>query len=151
LSGDKVQRTPMEAVSVRMLTYGTMLGEESVFGKTLVKCGTAHDKLALEQLALVSTMRHSHFKAQKIREGFLHKLQDILEDQKEYEYLKRKLENRRLDFDAKLNQVQKTKKEQPKLEEETRVAQGKYEETLTSLTNKMIEINSNEVSLLGLT
>ncbi len=72
----------------------------------------------------------------------------VLEDQKEYDYLKKKLENRRLDFDAKLNQVQKTKKENQKLEEETRGAQGKYEETLEHLTHKMIDINSTDVSLL---
>ena len=74
------------------------------------------------------------------------KLDNMLEDSKEYEYLKRKLENRRLDFDAKLNQVQKAKKEKPQLEEETRMAQSKYEETMTNLTNKMIDINSTEVS-----
>ena len=74
------------------------------------------------------------------------KLDNLLEDQKEYEFLKKKLENRRLDFDAKLNQVQKAKKEKPQLEEETRSAQSKYEETLTKLSNKMVEINTTEVS-----
>jgi hypothetical protein len=76
------------------------------------------------------------------------KLDGILEESKEYDQLKKKLENRRLDFDAKLNQVQKAKKETPQLEEATRVAQSKYEETMTALTNKMIEINSTEVSIL---
>lgn len=75
------------------------------------------------------------------------KLDGILEESKEYDQLKKKLENRRLDFDAKLNQVQKAKKETPQLEEATRVAQAKYEETMTALTNKMIEINSTEVQL----
>ena len=58
--------------------------------------------------------------------------------------LKSKLENRRLDYDAKMNKVQKTKKENQTLEEEARVAQAKYEETLGVLWDKMVEIESNE-------
>jgi flavin-binding protein dodecin len=58
--------------------------------------------------------------------------------------LKQKLESRRLDFDAKLNRVQKTKKESTVLEEETRVAQSKYEDTMADLTEKMIEMNAKE-------
>jgi hypothetical protein len=61
------------------------------------------------------------------------------------------LENRRLDYDAKLNKVQKTKKENTVLEEETRVAQAKYEETLASITQKMIDLNSEDVSGLFFT
>ncbi len=60
--------------------------------------------------------------------------------------LKKKMENRRLDFDAKLNKVHKSKKENSELEEETRVAQMKYEETLTDITNKMQHISTNDVS-----
>ncbi len=52
-AGDKVPRTPMEAVSVTMISYGTQLGEESVYGKALTKCGSIHDKLAVEQLNFV--------------------------------------------------------------------------------------------------
>jgi hypothetical protein len=36
---------------------------------------------------------------------------------KEYDKLNLKLENRRLDFDAKMNLLSKSKKESPKLEE----------------------------------
>lgn len=111
------------------------LGPESSYGMALVKAGTAHDKLALEQLTF----------AQKLKDGFVGKLDSLAEEQKEYEHIKKKLENRRLDFDAKLNQVQKVKKEAPKLEEETRVAQMKYEETMSTLTSKMIDINATEV------
>jgi predicted nuclease with TOPRIM domain len=60
--------------------------------------------------------------------------------------LKTKLENRRLDYDAKMNKVQKLKKESQLLEEETRVAQSKYDETLGDLGDKMVEIESNEES-----
>ena len=112
------------------------MGTDSSYGNVLMKAGTAHDKLALEQLTF----------AQKIKDGFLSKMDAMAEDQKEYEHIKKKLENRRLDFDAKLNQVQKAKKETPKLEEETRVSQMKYEETMSTFTSKMIDINATEVT-----
>jgi hypothetical protein len=118
--------------------YGLTLGTDSGYGTALIKAGSTHDKLALEQLNL----------AQKLKDGFVGKLEMLGEDQKEYEHIKKKLENRRLDFDAKLNQVQKAKKEAPKLEEETRVAQMKYEETMSTLTQKMIDINATEVRLM---
>ena len=124
-----------EAVGIAFQGYGLTLGTESGYGTALLKAGAAHDKLALEQLAF----------AQTIKDGYLNTLDLMLEDQKEYEQIKKKLENRRLDFDAKLNQVQKAKKETPKLEEETRVAQMKYEETMSTLTAKMIDINATEV------
>lgn len=140
-----------------MISFAAALEEDSVYGKTLLKAGAAQDKLGQEHLTFVMTAT-SHFRvaclliqlfletiqAQKVKETYLNKLDNILEDQQEYEYLKKKLENRRLDFDAKLNQVQKAKKEKPQLEEETRSAQSKYEETLTKLSNKMIEINTTE-------
>jgi hypothetical protein len=43
----------MEAMSVTMISYGTSLDTESVYGKSLIKAGAAHDKLALEQLNFV--------------------------------------------------------------------------------------------------
>ena len=72
-------------------------------------------------------------------------LNDCWEEHKEYERLVAKLENRRLDFDAKLNKVQKSKKENAALEEEARATQAKYEETLQVLTQKMLELNSQDV------
>ena len=72
-------------------------------------------------------------------------LNDSLEGHKEYAKLETKLENRRLDFDAKLNKINKSKKENTVLEEETRAAQAKYEETLEVMTQKMLELNSQDV------
>ena len=59
--------------------------------------------------------------------------------------IKAKLERRRLDFDAKMNKAHGMKKERTGTEEQIRTAQIKYEDSLTDTTNKMIELNSNEV------
>ena len=77
-------------------------------------------------------------------EGYMRVLNESLEGHKEYGRLCTKLENRRLDFDAKLNKVQKSKKENTSLEEETRASQAKYEETLEVITQKMIELNTQD-------
>jgi hypothetical protein len=83
-------------------------------------------------------------KAEQLMEGYLLTIHDSLEGHKEFKKLEAKLENRRLDFDAKLNKVQKSKKENNALEEETRVCQSKYEETLEAVTRRMIELNTSD-------
>lgn len=76
----------------------------------------------------------------------MRELSEALEGHKEYKNLASKLENRRLDFDSKLNKVQKSKKENSSLEEETRAAQAKYEESLEVITQKMLELNNKDDS-----
>ena len=78
-------------------------------------------------------------------EGYMRVLHESLEGHKDYAKLESKLENRRLDFDSKLNKVNKSKKENVALEEETRAAQTKYEETLEVITQKMLDLNSQDV------
>lgn len=65
---------------------------------------------------------------------------------KDYTSLKKKMENRRLDYDAKLNKFNKSKRDKPGLEEEMRTAQSKYNETLTDVENIMSSFAEREVS-----
>ena len=66
---------------------------------------------------------------------------------KDYVNLKKKLENRRLDYDAKLNKLNKSKKEKPALEVEVTAAQTKYNETLADLQILMSSFAEREVML----
>lgn len=66
----------------------------------------------------------------------------------DYATLKKKLESRRLDYDAKLNRLSKSKKEKPGLEEEMKTAQKKYHETLNDVENLMSTFAEREVLLL---
>lgn len=68
------------------------------------------------------------------------KLQQI----KEHEALRTKLEGRRLDYDNKHNSVVKAKKEKPELEEALRVAHEKYDQTLEETTELMTKINGDQ-------
>jgi BAR domain len=60
--------------------------------------------------------------------------------------LKKKLNNRRLDYDAKLNKMQKNKRDKPEYEEDTKAAHLKYQETLSDLTQLMHVLNEREVT-----
>lgn len=75
----------------------------------------------------------------------LERLTDIL---KQYNVLKKKLNNRRLDYDAKLNKVQKSRKEKPEAEEELRTAQFKFEESMSDMKSLMSRFIEKEVSHL---
>ncbi|KAI9009780.1 hypothetical protein BC832DRAFT_538812 [Gaertneriomyces semiglobifer] len=130
----KAKKLPMEVMAEAMLHFGALLHEESRYGRSLVKFGETHAKIADAQVDYTSA----------IRDTYVNTISRILHETKEYTQLKAKLERRRLDFDAKLNRVHKSRKENPQLEEETRVAQAKYEESLLDVTNKMIDLNSNE-------
>ncbi|KAJ3209855.1 Endophilin-A2 [Dinochytrium kinnereticum] len=124
----------MESLASSMINFGSVLDEESSYGRALLRVGEAHEKIATLQTNLAAA----------VQDGYVNHLNNITTDMKEYQKVKTKLENRRLDFDAKLNRVHKSKKENTVLEEEIRVAQNKYEESLSDTTDRMIALNSNE-------
>ncbi|KAI9204039.1 uncharacterized protein BJ171DRAFT_582415 [Polychytrium aggregatum] len=131
---DKQKRLPIESVAGSMISFGSMLHEESSYGNVLIRVGEAYEQLAGTQMDFMN----------RVHESYRYHLQNVLEDIKEYQNQKRKLENRRLDFDAKLNKLQRSKKDIPHLEEEVRLAQAKYEESLENTSERMISLNSNE-------
>ncbi|KAI8844945.1 hypothetical protein BC829DRAFT_281342 [Chytridium lagenaria] len=127
-------KLPMEGLASAMINFGSVLDEESGYGRALLRVGEAHERIASLQVTLAS----------EVQDGYVNHLTSITAEMKEYQKTKTKLENRRLDFDAKLNRVHKAKKENTVLEEEIRVAQNKYEESLSDTTDRMIALNSNE-------
>jgi hypothetical protein len=83
--------------------------------------------------------------SKKVGDGYMKTLSDGLEEYKDYDHLKRKLDSRRLDYDAKLNRLGKAKKEKPELEQEVQAAKLKYEETEHLLFERMAHIQLLEV------
>ncbi|KAJ3324137.1 hypothetical protein HDV06_000678 [Boothiomyces sp. JEL0866] len=131
---DKVQRVLYDVLGHAMTHFADVLPSDSFYGTTLQMVGQAHTQIAVEQKLL----------AANIQEGYLLSLTEDLAAHKEYTRLETKLENRRLDFDSKLNKVQKSKKENTVLEEEARVCQAKYEETLETITQHMLNLSSKD-------
>lgn len=72
----------------------------------------------------------------------------LLNETTEFEHLRKKLKNRRLDFDANSNKLQKSKKEDPALEESVKTTQYKYEETLKKLEDMMVSVSVRESELI---
>lgn len=64
---------------------------------------------------------------------------------KKYQELCRKLESRRLDYDAKYKRLQKAKKEDPEIEQCVQAAKVKYEETELDVVTSMISLQGTEV------
>ena len=82
-----------------------------------------------------------------LRDQYLGPISHVLEeDTKEYQHQKKKLENRRLDYDAKRTNLQKSKKDdKTDLENEMNAAKAKFEETVNTLRDIMAKIAANEV------
>lgn len=75
-------------------------------------------------------------------------LDALLNETKGFEQLRKKLKNRRLDYDANNNRLQKSKKEDPALEENVKNTKLKYEETLQKLEEKMVSVSRQETELI---
>lgn len=72
----------------------------------------------------------------------------LLNETNEFEKLRKKLKNRRLDYDANNNKLQKNRKEDPALEENVKTTKFKYEETLQKLEVMMISVSKQESELI---
>ncbi|CAG8593983.1 8058_t:CDS:2 [Paraglomus occultum] len=131
---DRSRSLPIESLGAAMRVFGEDLGSDSEFGAALVKLGIANEKIASAQLEYLT----------RVKDEFLEGINAVTTDIKQYQALKKKLESRRLDYDAKQNRVQKSKKEKPEWEEEMQAAKQKYEETLEDLENKINTIFEHE-------
>lgn len=80
--------------------------------------------------------------------GLLMNLDAMLNETKDFERLRKKLKNRRLDYDANNNKLQKSKKEDPALEETVKTTKMKYEETLQKLEEMMVAVSKQETELI---
>lgn len=125
--------THFSVVGQDMISAGSDLSEDSNLGAALVKCGEALEKAA------DCTMDWET----RIRDGYLNPLLSLQDNEiREMQHQKRKLENRRLDYDAKRNNFEKSKK--PDVEAEMNAAKAKYNETIQTMREMMTTITTNE-------
>ncbi|KNE72444.1 hypothetical protein AMAG_20523 [Allomyces macrogynus ATCC 38327] len=134
-AGINEELVPQIALGATLLDLGSLMGEKTTYGHDLIIVGEAQDKLGALQATYLT----------RLRAGFLADLEEYVQESQRYNELKRKLESRRLDYDAKLAKVQKSKKEKPELEEEVRAAQFKYEESMQDVENQMVYLSEFEV------
>jgi hypothetical protein len=80
--------------------------------------------------------------------SWLEGLERSLAQMKEYQNARKKLETRRLAYDASLAKVQKAKKEDFRVEEELRAQKAKYDESSEDVYRRMQDIKESEVDMI---
>ncbi|KAG1773382.1 hypothetical protein EV702DRAFT_1130755 [Suillus placidus] len=136
---------PLDALGVVMISHGEEFGDDSAFGTSLVKLGRAHCKVATLQEAYALTLQDT----------FITSCQNFVQDIKDYEHQRKKLESRRLSYDAaitKLDKIKSSKKEKEKdrreAEDELQRSRLRYEETAEDVRSRMQAIQENEIQQL---
>lgn len=119
--------TVLGMVSKAMDYQGNYYGDDSEYGNILQKVSESQELLNVCQ----------NFYVESLKRDLLFEYSTLNEAMKEHATLKKKLEFRRLDYDAKSNKLSKATKPKPRLEEETKEAKEKYEQTLGDLEERM--------------
>ncbi|KAI0753691.1 hypothetical protein C8Q74DRAFT_1306365 [Fomes fomentarius] len=135
----------VDALGVVMIKHGEEFGEDSAYGQSLVSFGRAHCNIASLQESFAATFE----------ETYLTSIRQSEDEIKEYQAQRKKLESRRLSYDAttaKLEKLKHAKKVQEKdreeAEEEYESSKARYEETLEDVRTRMYSIQENEITQL---
>ncbi|ORX49130.1 BAR-domain-containing protein [Hesseltinella vesiculosa] len=130
----KTKCSPLEALANCWLFYASSFNQDTPLGANLINVGHAELKVAHLQDDYAAS----------VRKQYVDLLQHGVHAYKDYSSLKKKLESRRLDYDAKVSRLQKSKKEKPEWEQEMQAAKMKYEETEYDLIQKMVALQEYE-------
>ncbi|KAG5733819.1 Meiotically up-regulated gene 137 protein [Termitomyces sp. T112] len=137
---DSEKMLPIDTLGIVMIVHGEEFGDDSAFGPSLVKFGRAHCKVAALQEAFALTLKDT----------FLAFLEQYTSGIKDYEAHKKKLESRRLSYDAAVAKYEKLKngkkeKEKREAEEEMETARDRYDETSEEVKAQMHAIQDKEM------
>ncbi|KAI1377069.1 BAR-domain-containing protein [Hypoxylon crocopeplum] len=131
---DKEKGLPVSYLGRTMMSHGEDFEPNSEFGNCLVAMGRANERLAGIQETYVA---HA-------TSYWLEGLERSLAMMKEYQSARKKLENRRLTYDASMAKMQKAKREDFRLDEELRTSKAKYEESSEDVLRRMQDIKEAE-------
>ncbi|KAK3326106.1 hypothetical protein B0H66DRAFT_147040 [Apodospora peruviana] len=134
-SEDKEKSLPTSYLGRTMINHGEEFQNDSEFGNCLIAMGRANERVAAIQETFVSEATHT----------WLESLERSLAMMKEYQAARKKLENRRLAYDATVTKMQKARRDDFRLEEEQRAAKAKYEESSEDVVRRMQDIRDAEV------
>lgn len=135
---DREKQLPGGHLGSSMVTHGEDFEPDSEFGNCLSSLGRANERLARLQETYVASATTT----------WLEGLERSLVQMKEYQAARKKLEQRRLAYDTSLAKMQKSKKEDFRMEEELRAQKAKYEETSDEVFRRMQDIKEGEVELV---
>jgi len=136
---DKEKMLPVDVLAQAMIAHGEEFEPDSLFGNCLIMMGQANEKVARVQDSYVAAAS----------ETWLESMERSLTQMKEYQAARRKLESRRLAYDATLSKMQKQKKEDFRVEEELRSQRVKYEESSEDVYRRMGDIQESEAESMA--
>ncbi|CAG7823675.1 unnamed protein product [Allacma fusca] len=119
-----------------MITYGRKIGDDSVFGQSLVEAGETLKQMADVKYSLDDNVKQNFLDP-------LHQLQT--KDLKEVIHHRKKLQGRRLDFDCKKRKMVTRGNTANISEEEIRLAEDKFTESLHLAQMGMYNLLENDV------
>ncbi|GJD03332.1 BAR domain-containing protein [Colletotrichum higginsianum] len=131
---DKEKGLPIAFVGRMMISHGEEFEPDSEFGACLLSLGRTNERLAGIQESYASD----------VTDNWLVSVERSLAMMKEYQAARKKLESRRLAYDASISKMQKAKREDFRLEEELRTARAKYEEAGEDVMRRMQDIKDAE-------
>jgi hypothetical protein len=131
---DKEKGLPVSYLGRTMLSHGEDFEADSEFGNCLVSMGRANERIAGLQEHLVADATGS----------WLESLERSLAMMKEYQAARKKLESRRLAYDASISRLQKARRDDFRIEEELRTNKVKYEESSEDVFRRMQDIKDAE-------
>ncbi|KAK6585505.1 hypothetical protein PZA11_002232 [Diplocarpon coronariae] len=131
---DKEKTLPVDYLGHIMIQHGEDFEPDSEFGNCLIGMGRANERIARTQESYVTN----------VSQGWLESLERSLAMMKEYQAARKKLEQRRLAYDASISKMQKAKKDDFRVEEELRTQKAKYEESNEDVFRRMQDIKEAE-------
>lgn len=136
---DKGRGTPLAFLGRTMATHGNELEANSEFGSCLAYVGRANERVADIQTNYVDDVTKS----------WLQHLERSMTMMKEYQAARKKLENRRLAYDASLAKMQKSKRDDFRVEDEMRVCKTKFDDSTEDVLRRMQDIKDAEMDNVG--
>ncbi|KAF2143030.1 uncharacterized protein K452DRAFT_358059 [Aplosporella prunicola CBS 121167] len=131
---DKEKFTPIGYLGSTMISHGDDFDPESIYGGCLTSMGRAQERIARTQETYLVDASGS----------WLEGVERNVAQMKEYNAARKKLEQRRLAYDASLAKMQKAKKEDFRVEEELRSQKIKYEEANDDVFRRMEDVKEAE-------
>ncbi|KAK3328116.1 hypothetical protein B0T19DRAFT_400906 [Cercophora scortea] len=135
VSEDKEKGLPASFLGRTMISHGEEFAPDSEFGNCLISMGRANERVASMQETFTSEATGT----------WLESLERSLAMMKEYQAARKKLESRRLAYDASMTKMQKARRDDFRIEEELRTAKAKYEESSEDVLRRMQDIRDAEV------
>ncbi|KAM4064440.1 BAR domain-containing protein [Hirsutella rhossiliensis] len=132
---DKNRSTPLALVGRSMSAHANELEANSEFGSCLSHVGRANERVA---------DIHSSY-VEDVSTSWLQHLERSVTMMKEYQAARKKLESRRLAYDASLAKMQKSKRDDFRVEDEMRVCKTKFDDSTEDVLRRMQDIKDAEV------